>query len=153
MSIRPRSEEIKMAWSIRQFRSRATQPDVRLNGSRGLILFDDMAEHRLFNPSLGAMLRRYRDCPESRPAARKWIDEANHYSSPFGFAALCEYLDLDADYVRRGLIRWMNEVDNGGHIPARFNNRQPAEQGFTSRMPNVSPLMLGSRSSAPMSSR
>jgi hypothetical protein len=149
-----------MAWSIRQFRSRVTQPDVRLNGSRGLILFDDMAEHRLFNPSLGAMLRRYRDCPESRPAARKWIDEANHYASPFGFAAVCEYLDLDADYVRRGLVRWMNEVDNGAHIPTMSNNRpttsnntQPADQGFTSRMPNVSPLMLGSRSSAAMSSR
>ena len=142
-----------MAPFIRQFRSRAVEPDVRLDGSRGLILSDDSAEHRLFNPSLGAMMRRYLDCPESRPGARKWIDEANHYSSPFGFVALCEYLDLDADYVRRGLIRWMNEVDNGGHIPARFNNRQPAEQGFTSRMPNVSPLMLGSSSSAAISSR
>jgi hypothetical protein len=141
-----------MASFIRHIKSRATQPDVRLNGSRGLILFDDMAEHRLFNPSLSAMLRRYLDCPESRPGARRWIDEANHYSSPFSFAALCEYLDLDADYVRRGLIRWMNEVDNGVHIPTMSNNptlsnnTRSADQVFKPRMPHVSPLILGSRS-------
>ena len=147
-----------MASFIRQLRSRAIQPDVRLNGSRGLILFDDTAEHRLFNPSLSAMLRRYRDCPESRPAARRWIDEANHYSSPFGFAALCEYLDLDADYVRRGLIRWMNDVDKGVHvskgmhiskgvqISTTSNNRPSADQVFKPRMPHVSPMILGSRS-------
>ena len=140
-----------MASFIRQLRSRAIQPDVRLNGSRGLILFDDMAEHRLFNPSLSAMLRRYRDCPESRPAARRWIDEANHYSSPFGFAALCEYLDLDADYVRRGLIRWMNDVDNGVHISkgvqiSTSNNTPSTDQAFKPRMPHVSPMILGSRS-------
>jgi hypothetical protein len=134
-----------MASSIRQIRSRVIQPDVRLNG-RGLILFDDMAEHRLFNPSLSAMLRRYRDCPESRPAARRWIDEANHYSSPFGFAALCEYLDLDADYVRRGLIRWMNDVDNGVHISTTSNDRPAADPVFKPRMPHVSPMILGSRS-------
>ena len=130
-----------MASFIRQLRSRATQPDVRLNGSRGLILFDDMAEHRLFNPSLGAMLRRYLECPESRPAARKWIDEANHYSSPFGFEALCEYLDLDADYVRRGLVRWMNDVDNGVHISTTSNNRPSTGRIFKPRMPHVSPLL------------
>ena len=141
-----------MASFIRQIRSRAAQPYVRLNGSRGLILFDDMAEHRLFNPSLSAMLRRYLDCPESRPAARRWIDEANHYSSPFGFAALCEYLDLDADYVRRGLIRWMNDVDNGVHISRGVqisrtsNNRPSADPVFKPRMPHVSPMILGSRS-------
>lgn len=133
-----------MASFIRQLRSRATQPDVRLNGSRGLILFDDMAEHRLFNPSLGAMLRRYLDCPESRAGARKWIDEANHYSSPFGFAALCEYLDLDADYVRRGLIRWMNDVDNGVHVRSMSNKRESAHQTSKPPMPQVSPLILGS---------
>ena len=140
-----------MASFIRQIRSRAIQPDVRLNGSRGLILFDDMAEHRLFNPSLSAMLRRYLDCPESRPAARRWIDEANHYSSPFGFAALCEYLDLDADYVRRGLIRWMNDVDKGVHISkgvqiSTSNYTPSADQAFKPRMPHVSPMILGSRS-------
>jgi hypothetical protein len=146
-----------MASFIRQLRSRAIQPDVRLNGSRGLILFDDTAEHRLFNPSLSAMLRRYRDCPESRPAARRWIDEANHYSSPFGFAALCEYLDLDADYVRRGLIRWMNDVDKGVQISkgvhiskgvqiSTCNNRPSTDQAFKPRMPHVSPMILGSRS-------
>jgi len=147
-----------MASFIRQIRSRAAQPDVRLNGSRGLILFDDMAEHRLFNPSLSAMLRRYLDCPESRAGARRWIDEANHYSSPFGFAALCEYLDLDADYVRRGLIRWMNDVDNGVHISkgvriskgvqisTTSSNRPAADPVFKPRMPHVSPMILGSRS-------
>ena len=37
----------------------------------------------------------------------------------FGFAALCEYIDLDADYVRRGLIRWMNNVDSGAFVTTR----------------------------------
>lgn len=130
-----------MASSFRQIRSRANQPEVRLNGSRGLILFDDMAEHRLFNPSLSAMLRRYRDCPESRPAARRWIDEANHYSSPFGFEALCEYLDLDANYVRRGLIRWMDDVDKGLRIPTMSSNRPSTDRMLRSRIPHVSPLL------------
>ena len=134
-----------MASSIRQLRSRAMQPDVRLNGSRGLILFDDTAEHRLFNPSLGAMLRRYLDSPESRPGVRKWIDAANHYSSPFGFEALCEYVNLDADYVRRGLIRWMNDVDKGVHVSTMSNNRQSAAQISKPPMPQVSPLILSSR--------
>ena len=130
-----------MAWSTRQFRSRVTQPDVRLNGSRGLILVDDKSEHRLYNPSLSALLRRYLDCPESRPAARRWIDEANHYSSPFGFEALCEYLDLDANYVRRGLIRWMDDIDKGVRIPTMSSNRPSTEQISRPRIPHVSPLL------------
>jgi|SRR5580658_6496012 hypothetical protein len=88
-------------------------PDVQFDDSRGLILSHDGAEHRVFNPSLDNMLRRYRECPESRAAAREWLAATNTYS-PFGFVPLCEYLELDPNYVRRGLIRWMDEVDRGG---------------------------------------
>ncbi|HEY6421632.1 MAG TPA: hypothetical protein VIX59_21750 [Candidatus Binataceae bacterium] len=88
------------------------QPDVRFDGGHGLILFDGWAEHRLFHRALEAMLRRYLEDPESRSIAREWLAGTNR-SSSFGFLRLCKYLGLEADYVRRGLTRWMNKVDNG----------------------------------------
>jgi hypothetical protein len=124
------------------------EPDVRFDEYHGLILFDEWSEHRLFSPSLRALLQRYLDYPESRAGARAWLDEANQYS-PFGFAALCEYIDLEADYVRRGLIRWMNNVDSGAFAMPRSTRLELADQRFKSRMPHVSPMMLGSRLSAP----
>jgi hypothetical protein len=87
-------------------------PDVRFEGSRGLVLFDHASEHWLFNPTLQTMLQRYLKHPESRAGVREWISERTP-NSPYGFIALCDYIDLDADYVRRGLIRWMITVDNG----------------------------------------
>ena len=131
----------------RQSGSRNAEPDVRFDEYHGLILFDEWSEHRLFSPSLQALLQRYLDYPESRAGARAWLDEANQYS-PFGFAALCEYIDLDADYVRRGLIRWMNNVDSGAFVTTRSSLLQLADQRFKSRTPHVSPLMLGSRLSS-----
>ena len=97
-----------------------TEPDVRFDGRRGLVLIDKWSEHRLFNPNLEAMLQRYLTEPESRPSVRKWIDETRP-DSLFGFVALCEYLDLDAGYVRRGLTRWMDNIDRGrlGHDKAQ----------------------------------
>jgi hypothetical protein len=123
--------------------SRNVEPDVRFDEYHGLILFDEWAEHRLFSPSLRALLQRYLDYPESRSDARAWLDESNKYS-PFGFAALCEYIDLDANYVRRGLIRWMNNVDSGA-VVGRSTVIEFPGQRFKSRMPHVSPLLLGSR--------
>jgi hypothetical protein len=97
-------------------------PDVRFAGRRGLILSDDSAEHWLYNPTLETMLRRYLRHLESRHYVRQWIDETQP-SSPYGFVALCEYLDLDPNYVRRGLTRWMDNVDDG-----RFaDNRVPSD--------------------------
>ena len=87
-------------------------PDVRFAGRRGLILSDDSVEHWLFNPTLETMLQRYVRHSEARHYVRQWIDETRP-NSPYGFVALCEYLDLDSDYVRRGLTRWMNDVDEG----------------------------------------
>jgi hypothetical protein len=132
----------------RQSGSRNVEPDVRFDEYHGLILFDEWSEHRLFSPSLQALLQRYLDYPESRAGARAWLDEANQYS-PFCFAALCEYIDLDADYVRRGLIRWMNSVDSGAFVMTGSTRLELADQRFKSRMPHVSPLMLGSRLSSP----
>jgi hypothetical protein len=119
------------------------EPDVRFASSDGLILFDEWAEHRLFSPSLELMLQRYLDHPESRSRAREWLAEANQYY-PFGFASLCENLDLDADYVRRGLIRWMNKIDSDVALVATRSE----VQHFKVPTPHVSPLILRSRSLA-----
>lgn len=101
-----------MTISSHQPEPRDVQPHVRLDARHCLILLDGSAEHRLFNPTLEAMLRRYLDYPESRSETREWIIDTNPFS-PFSFVALCEYLDLDANYVRRGLTRWMDNVDGG----------------------------------------
>jgi hypothetical protein len=92
-------------------------PDVRFDGRHGLVLRDDSAEHRLFNPTLEAMLQRYLQFPQHRLDVREWVEETKP-DPLFGFVALCEYLDLDADYVRRGLTRWMDKIDHGA-LPGR----------------------------------
>jgi hypothetical protein len=111
-------------------KSPAVQPEIRFGAGHGLILIAGDAEHRVFNPTLEAMLQREKDCSESRSSTRKWIQEPSEYS-PFSFAALCEYLDLDSDWLRRGLTRWMDGVD-----------QQSTDQSFKTRMPHISPLLL-----------
>jgi hypothetical protein len=88
------------------------QPDVRFNDDEGLVLFDRSAEHHLYIPFLDMLLRQYRERPESRATVREWVCLRNS-GSPLGFEALCDYLDLDADYFRDGLTRWLNKVDLG----------------------------------------
>ena|SRR5579864_5948700 len=88
------------------------QPDVRFNDEEGLVLFDRSAEHHLYIPFLDMLLRQYRERPESRATVRDWVSLRNS-GSPLGFEALCDYLDLDADYFRDGLTRWLNKVDLG----------------------------------------
>jgi hypothetical protein len=88
------------------------QPDVRFNDKEGLVLFDRSAEHHLYVPFLDMLLRQYRERPESRATVRDWVSLRNS-GSPLGFEALCDYLDLDADYFRDGLTRWLNKVDFG----------------------------------------
>lgn len=87
-------------------------PELRFNDEDGLVLFDRSAEHHLFLPFLAMLLRQYRDRSESRAMVREWM-RAPDSSSPLGFDSLCAYLDLDAEYVRDGLTRWMNKVDRG----------------------------------------
>ncbi len=87
-------------------------PEVRFNDEEGLVLFDRSAEHRLFIPFLDMLLRQYQQRPESRPTVREWVCLRNS-GSPLGFDSLCNYLDLDADYFRDGLTRWLNKVDRG----------------------------------------
>jgi hypothetical protein len=118
----------------RQPGSHNVLPQVIFDGCHGVILFDDSVEHRLFNPTLEAMLRRYLAHPESRAGAREWLNGTEPFS-PFGFVTLCEYLDLDADYVRRGLTQWMNDVDNAPSATTRSNDRQSHQSQF--RVPNV----------------
>jgi len=88
------------------------QPEVRFNDEEGLVLFDRSAEHHLYIPFLDMLLRQYRERPESRATVRDWVSLRNS-GSPLGFEALCNYLDLDADYFRDGLTRWLNKVDLG----------------------------------------
>src|SRR5208283_3632175 len=83
----------------------------------------------------------------SGSGTRKWIEERNEYS-PFGFAGLCEYLGLDPDWVRRGLTRWMDNVDNGSLDTAKSNDGQSTAQSFKTRMPHISPLRHGNRFSS-----
>jgi hypothetical protein len=87
-------------------------PEVRFNEEEGLVLFDRSAEHHLFIPFLDMLLRQYQERPESRATVREWVS-VRKSCSPLGFDALCEYLDLDAEYVRDGLTRWLNKVDRG----------------------------------------
>ncbi len=85
-------------------------PEVRFNDDEGLVLFDRSAEHHLFIPFLSMLLRLYQQRPESRAMVREWMG-APDSSSALGFDSLCAYVDLDAEYVRDGLTRWMTKVD------------------------------------------
>jgi len=87
-------------------------PQVRFSDEEGLVIFDRSAEHHLFIPFLDMLLRQYRERPESRATVREWVCLRNS-GSPLGFDSLCDYLDLDADYFRDGLTRWLNKVDGG----------------------------------------
>jgi hypothetical protein len=87
-------------------------PEVRFNEEEGLVLFDRTAEHHLFIPFLDMLLRQYQERPQSRATVREWVCARNS-SFPLGFESLCDYLDLEADYVRDGLTRWLNKVDRG----------------------------------------
>jgi hypothetical protein len=86
--------------------------EMRFTEEEGLVLFDRSAEHHLYVPFLNMLLRRYRDKPESRASVREWVSARNS-SYPLGFDSLCDYIDLDADYVRGGVTRWLNQVDRG----------------------------------------
>jgi hypothetical protein len=87
-------------------------PEVRFDEEEGLVLFDRSAEHHLYIPFLDMLLRQYQERPESRATVREWVSVRNS-CSPLGFDSLCEYLDLDVEYVREGLTRWLNKVDRG----------------------------------------
>ena len=84
--------------------------EMRFTEEEGVVLYDRSAEHHLYVPFLKMLLRRYRENPESRASVREWVGARNS-SFPLGFDSLCDYIDLDADYVRDGLTRWLNKVD------------------------------------------
>ena len=94
--------------------------ELRFTEEEGLVLYDRSAEHHLYVPFLKMLLRRYREYPESRASVREWVSARNS-SFPLGFDSLCDYLDLDADYVRDGLTRWLNRVDRESR-PDRSDN-------------------------------
>ena len=94
------------------YESGSDHPEVRFNDEEGLVLFDRSAEHHLYVPFLDMLLRQYRERPESRATVREWVRLRNS-DSPLGFESLCDYLDLDPDYFRDGLTRWLNKVDRG----------------------------------------
>jgi len=87
-------------------------PEVRFNDEEGLVLFDRSAEHHLYVPFLDMLLRQYQQRPESRATVREWVRLRNS-ESPLRFESLCNYLDLNPDYFRDGLTRWLNTVDRG----------------------------------------
>jgi len=116
-------------------KSPEVQPEVRFDPCHGLIMIAGDAEHRVFNPRLKAMLQTYLDSSESRSDTRQWIEQRSEYS-PFGFAALCEYLELDVEGLRIGLTRWMDNVDNGLLDTTRSKDGQSSNHSFKTRMPD-----------------
>ena len=101
-------------------------PEVRFNDEEGLVLFDRSAEHHLYVPFLDMLLRQYQQRPESRATVREWVRLRNS-DSQLGFESLCTYLDLDPDYFRDGLTRWLNKVDRGAD-----SNRAKSNAAFSS---------------------
>ncbi len=73
---------------------------------------DHSAEHQLAIAILEMSLREYEQQPESRKVVRAWIEDRNG-PPPFGFDSVCDYLEVNSDYLRRGLAQWMNALDRG----------------------------------------
>ena len=46
--------------------------------------------------------------------AEAWIDDPDR-ALLFSFQNICDVLDIDADYLRRGLRAWKQRVRSGGH--------------------------------------
>ena len=46
--------------------------------------------------------------------AEAWIDDPDR-AWLFSFQNICDVLDIDADYLRRGLRAWKQRVRSGGH--------------------------------------
>jgi len=46
--------------------------------------------------------------------AEAWIDDPDR-TWLFSFQNICDVLDIDADYLRRGLRAWKQRVRSGGH--------------------------------------
>ena len=101
-------------------------PDVRFNDEEGLVLFDQSVEHHLYVPFLDMLLRQYEQRPESRATVREWVRLRNS-KSPLGFDSVSNYLDLDPDYFRDGLTKWLNKVDLGAAA-----NRARSNAAFSS---------------------
>jgi hypothetical protein len=55
--------------------------------------------------------------------AEEWIMEANS-ASFFSFENICEHLQLNPDYVRRGFVRWKAAKQNGELPPAPGNGNR-----------------------------
>jgi len=134
-----------MTVSCRRTESHGIQPNVRFDGYDSLVLFDDWAEHWIFIPTLKMMLRRYLELPKSRPDVREWINQTGAAGSPSEFARLCDDLDLAADYVRAGLIRWMDNVDSQ---PDRDDHQRPKMRILQNRRSCKSRRLLRSPKSA-----
>ena len=131
-----------MAWSIRQFESRVIQPDVRLNGSRGLILVDDKSEHPAVQPKLERLVAQISGLPgipdRQRADGSMKRTITRRHSDLKRYANTSKY---DAGSVRRGLIGWISDVDKGLRIPTMSSNRPSTDRMLRSRIPHVSPLL------------
>jgi hypothetical protein len=55
--------------------------------------------------------------------AEEWILETGSPSF-FSFENICEHLQLNADYVRRGFIRWKEAKQNGAQKCASANDKR-----------------------------
>lgn len=69
-------------------------------------------ERSLIVAVLEDSIRSYVKQPKMREEIRLWVETIDGFG-PFAFEGACGYLDIDVDYLREGLIRWMGEVDAG----------------------------------------
>jgi hypothetical protein len=60
--------------------------------------------------------------------AETWIEDRDT-GWPFAFQSICDALDLDADYLRRGLRAWKERVRGGKPPAAPAEAPEPAHAG------------------------
>ena len=66
-------------------------------------------------------------------AAEAWILETDNPSF-FSFQNICEYLQLDPDYMRQGFMRWKAEGLNGQHKRCFKSATRRASSAYRSRL-------------------
>jgi|SRR5579862_6320745 len=106
----------------------ALEPDILLAGQLGPALSKSKpfrGEHRLMLAVLGDAVDCYRRGRRARdPATRVLFDETRAWVEStdrralFSFESICDALDIDADYLRRGLRQ--RQAPRPGHASTAF---------------------------------
>ncbi|MBI3767713.1 MAG: hypothetical protein HY271_04360 [Deltaproteobacteria bacterium] len=65
-------------------------------------------------------------------AAEEWIRGTDCANAPFSFRSICEALDIEADYLARGLLSWSTRTA-AMHHPAPLRQRRASHTPVTPR--------------------